>query len=455
MTRRSFAVALAAQAPASRRPNIVLFLADDLGWGDVGFHGGATPTPNIDRIAREGLELTRCYTYPYCTPTRAALLTGRMPVRFGMVYNVIRAWSPNGIPLDEHLLPQTLQSAGYQTACIGKWHLGHAHRKLLPNARGFDHFYGCVNAEIHYFSHKFMGGLDWQRNGKSVDEDGYATTLLADEALRWLAARDTSRPFFLYFPFNAVHTPLSAPDEVLFKYRDRKQDKLRILAGAIDVMDTSVGRVLEYLDKQNLVNDTIVMFMSDNGGPLAQGASNGPFRGAKGTTFEGGIHVPAAIRWPGKLPKGRRSAQVMHATDIFPTLAGAVGVDPAGKKPLDGKNLWPQLSGATVVEREPLVFAVKSNERADYRFAVLHRDWKLVRIVEEGNTKLAHHLFNLSADPGEKSDIADQYPAKVKELAEVLDNWRAVHPDGDIVSSVRPHPGWIAPNDYAAAARVD
>ncbi|MBM3756430.1 MAG: arylsulfatase, partial [Acidobacteria bacterium] len=152
MTRRSLAAALAAQTPGSRKPNIVLFLADDLGWGDVSFHGGATPTPNIDRIAREGLELTRCYTYPYCTPTRAALLTGRMPVRFGMVYNVIRAWSPNGIPLDEHLLPQTLQSAGYQTACIGKWHLGHAHRKLLPNARGFDHFYGCVNAEIHYFS---------------------------------------------------------------------------------------------------------------------------------------------------------------------------------------------------------------------------------------------------------------------------------------------------------------
>jgi len=455
MTRRSLAAALAAQTPGSRKPNIVLFLADDLGWGDVSFHGGATPTPNIDRIAREGLDLTRCYTYPFCTPTRAALLTGRMPVRFGMVYNVIRAWSPNGIPLDEHLLPQTLQSAGYQTACIGKWHLGHAHRRLLPNARGFDHFYGCVNAEIHYFSHRFMGGLDWQRNGKSVDEDGYATTLLADEALRWLAARDATKPFFLYFPFNAVHTPLSAPDEVLFKYRDRKQDKLRILAGAIDVMDTSVGRVLEYLDKQNLANDTIVMFMSDNGGPLAQGAINGPFRGAKGTTFEGGIHVPAAIRWPGKLPKGGRSAQVMHAADIFPTLAAAVGVVPAGKKPLDGRNLWPLLLSGAVADREPLVFAVKSNERADYRFAVLHRDWKLVRIVEEGTPKPADHLFHLSTDPGEKSDVAERNQAKVKELGEVLDNWRALHPDGDIVSSVRPHPGWIAPNDYAAAARVD
>jgi arylsulfatase A-like enzyme len=455
MTRRSFAAALAAQVPAARRPNIVLFLADDLGWGDVGFHGGITPTPNIDRIAREGLELARCYSYPFCSPTRAALLTGRMPVRFGMVYNVIRAWSPNGIPLDEHLFPETLKAAGYQTACIGKWHLGHAHRKLLPNARGFDHFYGCVNAEIHYFTHKFMGGLDWQRNGKSVDEDGYATTLLADEALRWLAARDASRPFFLYFPFNAVHTPLSAPDEVLFKFRDRKQDKLRILGGAIDVLDTSVGRVLDYLDKQNLASDTIVLFLSDNGGPLSQGASNGSFRGAKGTTFEGGIHVPAVIRWPGKLTKGARTQQVMSVADIFPTLAAAAGVEPTGKKPLDGKNLWPQLTTGAIAEREPLVFAVKSNERADYRFAVLHREWKLVRIVEEGNPNPADHLFDLATDPSEKADIAGKHPAKVKELFEVLDNWRALHPDGDIVSSVRPHPGWIAPSDYAAAARVD
>ncbi len=145
----------------------------------------------------------------------------------------------------------------------------------------------------------------------------------------------------------------------------------------------------------------------------------------------------------------------MSAADIFPTLAGAVGIEPAGKKPLDGKNLWPQLTSGTTADREPLVFAVKSNERANYRFAVLHREWKLVRIVEEGTPKPADHLFNLTTDPGEKSDIADKHPAKVKELTEVLDNWRALHPDGDIVSSVRPHPGWIPPTDYAAAARVD
>jgi arylsulfatase A-like enzyme len=145
----------------------------------------------------------------------------------------------------------------------------------------------------------------------------------------------------------------------------------------------------------------------------------------------------------------------MSVADIFPTLAAAAGVEPTGKKPLDGKNLWPQLTTGAIAEREPLVFAVKSNERADYRFAVLHREWKLVRIVEEGNPNPADHLFDLATDPSEKADIAGKHPAKVKELFEVLDNWRALHPDGDIVSSVRPHPGWIAPSDYAAAARVD
>jgi len=447
-TRRTFLTALASQAA---KPNIVLFLADDLGWGDVGFHGGATPTPNIDKLAAQSLELTRFYTYPFCTPTRAALLTGRMPIRFGMVYNVIRPWSPNGIPLDEHLLPETLQAAGYQTACIGKWHLGHAHRKLLPNARGFDHFYGHVNAEIHYFTHKLMGGLDWQRNGKSVDEDGYATTLLAGEAVRWLAQRDRTRPFFLYMPFNAVHTPLSAPDEVLVKYKDRKHERLRILAAAIDVMDSAIGQVLAAVENEP---NTIVLFLSDNGGALVTGASNGALRGSKGTTYEGGIRVPALIRHP-SLAAGTKSSQVTTAYDLFPTLLGAAGLEPRGRKPLDGLNLWRQFRTRTAIGREPLFFAVKSNEKADYRFAVLHGDWKLVRVVEEGAPRAPDYLFDLASDPGEKNDVAARNPRIAAELGSRLDQWRQLHPDGDIVSSTRPHPGWIAPTDYAAAARQD
>ena len=261
-TRRQFVASLAVPA----RPNVVIVLADDLGWRDVGFHGGKTPTPHIDRIAREGLELARCYAFPFCSPTRSALLTGRMPIRYGMVFTVIRPWSPHGLPVEEHLLPETLKSLGYQTACIGKWHLGHAHRRLLPNARGFDHFYGHVNADVDYFSHRHMAGLDWQRNGVSVDEEGYSTALLAKEAVNWIRQRDRTRPFFLYLPFNAVHTPLSAPDEVMVKYRQLPNARLRVLAGAIDAMDAAVGQVLDVLDSEGLAKDTVVLFLSDNGG---------------------------------------------------------------------------------------------------------------------------------------------------------------------------------------------
>mgnify|MGYP000019068242 CR=1 FL=1 len=455
-TRRQFTASLTALAqPAAPRPNIVILLADDLGWRDVGFHGGRTPTPNIDRIAREGLELQRCYAFPFCSPTRSALLTGRMPIRYGMVFTVIRPWSPHGLPVEEHLLPETLQALGYQTACIGKWHLGHAHRRLLPNARGFNHFYGHVNADIHYDSHRHMGGLDWQRNGVSVEEDGYSTTLLAKEAVNWIRRRDKTKPFFLYLPFNAVHTPLSAPDDVMFKYRHLPQAKWRVLAGAIDAMDGAVGQVLDTLEREGVARDTLVLFLSDNGGALAQGSDNSPLRGSKGTTYEGGIRVPAAIRFPGRIAPGTRSQQVVAVTDLFPTLVSAIGGSPMGKKPLDGLNLWPQLSGATIVAREPLFFGVKSNERADYRYAALHGEWKLIRTVEQGKIGAAEYLFHLPTDPTEAKDVRDANPAKARELSAALDQWLTLHPDGDILSSTRPHPGWIPPTDYATAVRPD
>ena len=455
-TRRQFAASFATLAqPPAVRPNIVVLLADDLGWRDVGFHGGATPTANIDRIVREGVELERCYAFPFCSPTRSALLTGRMPIRYGMVFTVIRPWSPHGLPVDEHLLPETLRSLGYQTACIGKWHLGHAHRRMLPNARGFDHFYGHVNAGIHYYSHQHMGGLDWQRNGASVEEDGYSTDLLAKEAVTWIRGRDKTKPFFLYLPFNGVHTPLSAPDEVMAKYRQLPHAKLRVLAGAIDSMDAAVGKVLDLLDREGLANDTLVVFLSDNGGVLAQGSNNSPFRGGKGTAYEGGIRVPAAIRFPGRIRAGTKSQQVLTVTDLFPTILGALGGTSQGKKPLDGLNLWPQLAGGTSLTREPLFFGVKSNERADYRYAALHGEWKLIRTVEQGRAGAAEYLYHLVIDPAEAKDVREANPARAKELSAGLDQWLTLHPDGDILSSTRPHPGWIPPKDYAAAARSD
>jgi arylsulfatase A-like enzyme len=199
----------------------VIFLADDLGWGDVGFHGGPIETPHIDRLAREGIELTRFYVTPICSPTRAALMTGRDPIKLGVAYQVIEAWDNHGVHPEERFLSEAFRAAGYQTAAIGKWHLGHAQETYLPRSRGFDHFYGHLNTEVGYFPpFAAQGGRDFQRNGKSVEGGGYA-----EEAVRWIRERDKARPFLLYMPFLAPHTPLDAPEALEAKYADLDDDR--------------------------------------------------------------------------------------------------------------------------------------------------------------------------------------------------------------------------------------
>jgi arylsulfatase A-like enzyme len=217
---------LVSSARAAPHPNVIIFLADDLGWADVGFHGQQhIETPTLDRIAKEGVQLDRFYTTPICSPTRAALMTGRDPIRLGVVYAVILPWSNNGIHPDEHFMPESFQAAGYQTAMVGKWHLGHAQQTYHPNQRGFDHFYGHLHTEVGYFPpFGNQGGKDFQKNGVSIDDQGYETFLLADEASRWIKARDKERPFFLYMPFIAPHTPLEAPEDLKEKYADIPTD---------------------------------------------------------------------------------------------------------------------------------------------------------------------------------------------------------------------------------------
>jgi arylsulfatase B len=432
-------------APAAR-PNVVLFLADDLGWNDVGFHGSPIRTPHIDRIAAQGVRFTQLYAFPLCSPTRAALMTGRSPMRYGLVYSVIRPWSPYGLPADEPTMAETFRAMGYRTAMVGKWHLGHAHRRMLPNARGFDHFYGFVNADIDYYQHTHVGGLDWQRNGRSVREEGYSTDLLGAEAVRLIERRDRGKPLFLYCAFNAVHTPLQAPEDLVRKYEHIAQPNRRKYAAMTESMDNAIGRVLAAIDAQGMARDTLVLFLSDNGGPPGAGGSNTPLRGGKMTTYEGGIRVAGALRFPGKVQAAGEVRQLMHVMDILPTLAAAAGGAPPFPKELDGKNMWPQIRGAPPVEREPFFFASKRNETADYNFAVRSGDWKLVR---EG---AAQSLFNLAQDPYEKTDVAAANRAVEARLVAELERWRQLHPKCEIQSSMTPHPGWVAPQDYAAAA---
>ena len=382
-----------AAAPNIPAPNILVIVVDDLGWAGVGFHAPVMPTPNLDRLAKEGTELGRFYAYPVCSPTRAALLTGQMPRRFGIV-NPLNG-QDRGVPAGEVTLPSVLHDAGYTTALVGKWHLGTA---SSPQKAGFDHFYGFLSASTDYFKHTAKNGrLDWQRDGKSVEEEGYSTYLLADEAVRQIKARDAKKPFYIQLCFNAPHDPLAAPAELV--------EKRGLYKAVVEAMDIGIGRVLDAIDAEKLRENTLVVFLSDNGAGGAEGGSNAPMRGGKGSVYEGGIHVPAVVRWTGKIAAGAHLAQPMCVQDLLPTLAEVAGAKIPEAAKLDGASQWAAISSGKVVEREPFVIASFDN-------AVYDGAWKL--IMFEGATRA---LFNLAIDPSERNDVAKDNPEIVARLS--------------------------------------
>jgi len=248
------------------KPNIVHIVADDLGRKDVGFHGSDIKTPSLDQLAAGGARLEQFYAQPMCTPTRAALMTGRYPFRYGLQTAVILSAHTYGLPTDEWLLPQALKAAGYETAIIGKWHLGHADRKYWPRQRGFDYQYGPLIGEIDYFTHKQHGVLDWFRNNRPLKEQGYSTTLIGNDAVRLVERHDAGKPLYLYLTFNAPHTPYQAPREYLDRYKDIADPSRRAYAAMITAMDEQIGRVLAALERKHMRDNTLVIFQSDNGG---------------------------------------------------------------------------------------------------------------------------------------------------------------------------------------------
>ena len=463
---------------APRQPNVVIFLADDLGWADVGFRGGPIDTPSIDRLAKEGMELHRFYTTPICSPTRAAMMTGRDPMRLGVAYAVILPWHNIGIHPDEHFMPESFRAAGYQTAIVGKWHLGHAQQTYHPNQRGFEHFYGHLHTEVGYFPpFSNQGGKDFQRNGVSIDDQGYETFLLADEASRYIRERDQERPFFLYMPFIAPHTPLDAPDDLKAKYakleddrkparsnntdQTRKIAKLMLIpsarpmyAAVVDAMDQAVGRVLATLDEQGIADDTIVLFFSDNGGAAYAmgGADNVPLRGGKGETFEGGIRVVASMRWPGKIPAGSRLESIMSVMDVFPTLAEASGVEARNTRKLDGRSLWPSIASGKPAPREDyLFFTSETPIRGAFSLTAFNDEWKLVQEVRQGllSADVSNFLFRIAEDPNEHNNLAAEHPDVVARMAAAIHQWRTLYPVAGTRSTLVPPPGWRAPKDWA------
>jgi len=471
---------LAATRVQAGQPNVLILLADDLGWSDVGFHGEESiDTPALDRLAREGVELHRFYTTPICSPTRAALMTGRDPMRLGVAYGVIMPWHTIGVHPDETFMPQNFKAAGYQTAMVGKWHLGHAQMTYHPNQRGFDHFYGHLHTEVGYFPpFSNQGGRDFQRNGVSIDDQGYETFLLADEASRWIRERDPDRPFFLYMPFIAPHTPLDAPDDLKAKYADleddrqparsRQTDQTRMLrklmmqpsarpmyAAVVDAMDQAIGRVLDVLDEQGIADDTIVLFFSDNGGAAYAlgGADNVPLRGGKGETFEGGIRVVSVVRWPAELEPGVRFSSIMSAMDVFPTLAAAAGIEVQSNFELDGRNLWPAIrQGEHVALDEPLFFASETPIKGVFNLTAFDDEWKLVQEVRQGllSADITQYLFRTAEDPYEQNNLAAAHPEVVAKLSGAIHQWRQRYPVAGTRGELVPPPGWRAPRDWTA-----
>jgi len=406
---------------APPRPHIVYIVSDDQGWKDVGFHGSAIRTPHIDQLAKGGARLERFYAQPMCTPSRAALMTGRYPHRYGMQTLVIPSAGTYGIPTDEWLMPQALKEAGYRTAIVGKWHLGHADRKYWPRQRGFDHQYGALLGEIDYFTHSAHGVRDWFRDNEPVVEEGYVTELIGQDAVKLIEGHDPRTPLFLYLTFTAPHSPYQAPQAYLDRYKDVADPSLKAYSAMITAMDDQIGRVLKALEKKKMRKNTLVVFQSDNGGPrdarftgevdMSKStipADNGPYRAGKASLYEGGTRVVAVANWPGRIPAGSVVDGPLHIVDMYPTLAGLAGVAGHKGKPLDGLDMWPTLAGKSPSPRTEVVYDVEP-----FRAAVSQGDWKL---VWQATLPAKVELFNLASDPGEANNLATSNPAKVAEL---------------------------------------
>ena len=439
-------------------PNVVILLADDLGFADLGFRGSDIETPHIDRLAREGLTLNRFYSMPICTPTRSALMTARDPMKLGSIYAGFQPWQNGGVSPDEHFMPESFKAAGYQTAMVGKWHLGHTIEPLVPNARGFDHFVGHLNTQIDYFDSTVAGGYDLQENGISIKREGqYMTEVHGDEAVRYLEQlRDPNKPFFLYVPFLAPHSPMQAPEELEDKYKNRRNRPFpkRTYAAMVDSLDRAMGRILDSLDAQGLTENTLIFFFSDNGGLKAFGADNSPYRGGKLETFEGGIRVNAIMRWPEKIAAGTASEDVMSVLDVFPTFADAAGISMENDKKLDGQDRWKALIESGEDPRTgDLYFASNSPIYNKFHVSVMEDKWKLVQIIDHdwNEVSVESFLFDLPNDPSEKNNLAEANPDVVKRMAKKIRKWQAQHPINGVRVSLAPHPGWRAPKDYAVS----
>tara|TARA_R110002049_G_scaffold76250_4_gene196107 strand:- start:33650 stop:35056 length:1407 start_codon:yes stop_codon:yes gene_type:complete len=415
------------KAATEKKPNIVVILADDLGYGDVGYHGSDIQTPNIDKLAKEGIKLESFYVAPMCSPTRAGLLTGRYPVRFGMMRAVIPPGRNYGLDPNEDMLPEMLQRAGYKhRAAIGKWHLGNMEDKWLPNNQGFTHFVGCYEGAIDYFTHFRDDKLDWHKNGELYNQEGYSTDLIAEESVAFINNVPKEEPYFLYVPFNAPHSPFQAKESDIAKYPNRTGKK-KTYAAMVDCMDQGIGKIMQAIESRGDLENTFIIFMSDNGGVKNVG-DNAPMKGAKLTPYEGGIRVAAVAYWKGQnITGGKTINDRVGYIDIFPTLKEVAGLQQPEVNPLDGSSILGLLKGnETIPKRDWYTYMDQNGERRQ-RLAVHSGDWKAV--VEKDapdaleKNEAVEELYDLSNTHIEGENLKDSQLKIASELSAKLDGF--------------------------------
>jgi arylsulfatase A-like enzyme len=411
---------------ADSKPNVLFIVGDDMGYADVGFHGCADiPTPNLDALASGGVRCTNGYVSgPYCSPTRAALLTGRYQTRFGHEFNP--SADPHGLPVSETTLADRLKQAGYTTALVGKWHLGNQPRKH-PQARGFDEFFGFLGGSHSYFETNGM-----LRGKTPISEMEYTTDAFANEAVSFID-RNQDRPWFLYLAFNAVHTPMHATENRLKRFAHIVDPQRRKYAAMMVAMDEAIGNVMQALKKTEQWEKTFVAFISDNGGPMMKGvtvngSNNAPLRGSKRTTLEGGVRVPFLVSWPGKITPGVFEKPVIQI-DLHATALQVTQTPVSKPSNLDGVDLLPYLTGRDSGEPHESLYW-----RFGKQMAIRSGDWKLVRYdtTADGNDQpeiSAMKLYNLVNDIHEDQDLASEMPAKVEELKSKWDRWNESNVD--------------------------
>ena len=420
--------AAAEQAPG--KPNVIVLVADDLGYGDIGVHGCKDiPTPHIDSVAKHGVRCTSGYVSgPYCSPTRAGLMTGRYQQRFGHEFNPGPPSEKSeafGLSLKETTIAERFKNAGYRTGMVGKWHLGHT-AQFNPVNRGFEEFFGFLGG-AHPYLRSGDGTKAIMRGLTPVVEKEYLTDAFAREAVAYID-RHAKEPFFLYLTFNAVHTPMEATEKYLKRFGTLADKNRRTYAAMLSAMDDAIGKVLNKLRATGIEDNTLIFFVSDNGGPPVNSSHNGPLSGHKASTWEGGIRVPYLVQWKAKLPAGKVYDHPVIQLDIGPTALAAAGITPKAEDRLDGVNLLPYLTGEKPAAPHEFLYW-----RFGAQVAIRQGDWKLMKARTAGGiganagkaTIESAQLFNLRGDLAEKNDLAAKHPAKVKELAAAWSKWDA------------------------------